>query len=347
MMTEISVVNWNVVSINMKIKFLHKTNGHDYRIQHLFETLSLKNDVEYIELIDDLNQTDDILFFESRHELTDDVKFKILNFKGKVIFYSVGDGCEIPPYIIKNEIFDKISVWVSLLRNPNLPREILDKMVLIPRWTIPYIDTTDINYDTKINKIVFIGRTTGAYHLNGKNWRIECLNKIYNNKKLNDNFDGWIVDDKILDTTEQYSEYNKNFKFVKKNEYISEKVWIEKLKSHTLSLCIPGHSILGYRHPQSMATMATMIGNFDLTKDPYPYMFSDKMVDMSYVIKNDLSDLENVFVEALDNTFKTKEYALKAYDFYKTYYEVKKNNTYQDLIWYLIKNNFQKLNIDI
>lgn len=337
--------NWG--QINMKnIKIFHWTNGHDYRIQHLVKTLSKTNNVCYIDSIYDINNNDDILFLESRHKLNDVIVNKILSFKGKTILYTVDDGCYITVEDF-DRILHKIDGWLSLLKNSKVGTLLSDKLILIPRYTIPYINIDDVKLETKINKIVFIGRTTGTYKLNGKNWRIESLNKIYESEFLRNNFDGWIINDKIIDVEYQKDEYNKTFKFVRTDENISEINWIEKLKTHTLSLCVPGHTALGYRHPQSMACMATMVGNFDLSNDIYPFMFSDKLKNISYTVKNDLSDFTEVLEESLNNREKTKEYALKAFEVYKDYYEVNPDNTYKSHIWKLIVENFNQLNIDV
>ena len=290
------------------INILHHFNGHDYRIQHLIDTLKIDNRVNYIGNIDDISCGVDVILleFDDTIIISQYTIDKLLKFKGKLLFYTVDDGCSIQPNRLPPELISRIDGWITYFKRSELPDCILDKTILIPRYTIPYTDTTNIQYDSKINKIVFIGRTTGNYWLNGKNWRIECLNRIYSNRFLRDRFDGWIVDDSIIDVSTQYSAYNNTFKFVQKNNFMSEYDWINKLKSNTLSLCIPGHTKFGYRHPQSMATMATMIGNFDLTNDPYPFMFSDKLVNMSYTIKPDLSDLECIFEYALKTPEKTK-----------------------------------------
>ena len=330
------------------IKIFHCIDKYisDYRIQHLVNTLSKTNNVSYVNSIDDVSNIDDILFLESEHRLNDATLNKVLLFKGKIILYTVNDECTVFINHL-DKISCRIDGWMTFLKPPSICKLLLDKLVLIPRYTIPYINTSDINLETKINRIVFVGHTTGFYLMNGKNWRIESLNKIYENEFLKENFDGWIVNDRIIDVGYQKDEYNKTFKFVEKDKHLLEADWIKKLKTHTLSLCIPGHTALGYRHPQSMACMATMVGNFDLSVDPYPYMFSDKLKNISYTVKNDLSDFTEVLEESLSNREKTKEYALKAFEVYKDYYEVNPDNTYKSHIWKLIVENFNQLNIDV
>ena len=103
------------------------------------------------------------------------------------------------------------------------------------------------------------------------------------------------------------------FKFVKKGSYLSEQEWYDKLKTSTLSLCIPGHTKLGYRHAQSMVFKSTMLANFDLENDPYPYLFSEKLKNISYTVNSDLSNFIEVCKEALNNKEKTTSNLIKFY----------------------------------
>jgi hypothetical protein len=174
---------------------------------------------------------------------------------------------------------------------------------------------------------------------------MECLDKIWNNSFLKENFDGWVVNDYALDVINQNVEYDKTFKFVRKNKYLLPDEWLHKLKTHTLSLCPPGHTNLGYRHYLSMACKTTMVANFNLELDPYPWLFSDKLKDISYTVKEDLSNFDEVCCEALTNREKSKEYAMKAYDVYKTYFELTPENTYQTHVWDIVRNNMRRVDV--
>lgn len=361
----------------MKIALLQNIDSMEYRLQHFLNTLKLKNEVVYVKNIEDIhNNNFDILLMDYYHPndiggveqmcfRINNFKEDLLKFKGKIIFYSLDDGQATYINDVDFEILNRIDAWIVYMKHVgylNIAPEkykdaVFNKFIKIPRYTIPYTKCDDILYENKKNKIVFVGRTTGNYWFYGKNWRVECLNKIWENQFLKEHFDGWIVDDSIIDVPHQNEEYNKTFKYVKKNVFISEKDWFDMLKNNTISLCIPGHTKLGYRHLQSMAFKSTMLANFNLEYDEFNYMFSDKLRGISYEINEGLKHLGgpgewpdlNKFVElceeSLKNTEKTKQYAYAAYDVYKTYFELTKENTYQNHIWKIIKDEFAILNI--
>jgi hypothetical protein len=106
-----------------------------------------------------------------------------------------------------------------------------------------------------------------------------------------------------------------------------------------------------------MAFKSTMLANFNLEYDEFNYMFSDKLRGISYELDENLKHLGgpgewpdlNKFVEiceeALNNREKTKQYAYDAYDVYKKYFELTKENTYQSHVWKIIKEELGNLNI--
>lgn len=348
----------------MNIAWLKNMEGISYRIQHFINTLKENHSISEISKIEEINLTNyDVVlidYFSARSndphkEMCDRInsfKYDLLKFKGKIIFYTMDDGQAMYNNELDFEIVNRIDAWIVYMIHegfinscPKHAAVLRNKLVRIPRYTLPYVKSDDVVYENKENKIVFIGKTTGNYWFDGKNWRIEALNKIYDDEYLKNNFDGWLVDDHIIDVPYQNEEYNKTFKFVKKGNYLSEQDWYNKLKNSTLSLCIPGHTKLGYRHPQSMVFKSTMLANFDLENDPYSYLFSEKLKNISYTVNNDLSNFVEVCKEALNNREKTKKYALDAYDIYKTYFEPTEKNTYQDHVWSIIKDQFKNINI--
>lgn len=362
-----NVENYLDTTLNarLNIALLQNHTGHYYRIQHLINTLKIKNNVVEIKKIEDIHRESfDALLIEYYSSYTSNVhkemcermnsyKEDVMKFKGKIILYNVDDGQGTHISELDIDIAYRIDAWVVYMKhdrflNSNLLIEniISNKLVLIPRYTLPYVNSSDVIYENKQNKIVFIGNTTGNYWFNGKNWRVECLNRIWDNKFLREHFDGWLVNDHIIDVSHQDEDYNKTFKFVKKNYYLPEADWYNKLKNNTVSLCIPGHTKYGYRHPQSMTFKSTMLANFDLELDPYPWLFSDKLKDISYVVKDDLSNFNEICEESVLDREKTKMYAYNAYDVYKTYLEPTIQDTYQAHVWSIVKEQFENLNIN-
>lgn len=336
--------------------------GMDYRIQHFINTIKKTHTVYEIDNIKLINfsRYDMVLidYFSANSsdvhkEMCDRInsfKDDLLKFKGKVVLYSLDDGQAIYNNEVNFELINRIDAWIVYMIHEGFlnacpkHKDILKKkLIRIPRYTLPYVKSDDVVYDDKENKIVFIGKTTGNYWFDGKNWRIETLKKIWENEFLKTHFDGWLVDDHIIDVNTQDEEYNKTFKFVRNGVYLSQEDWYKKLRSSTLSLCIPGHTKYGYRHPQSMTFKSTMLANFDFENDLYPWLFSDKFKDISYTVKPDLSNFIEICEEALLNKEKTKNYAFAAYDVYKQYLEPTVENTYQSQVWLVIKEQFNNL----
>lgn len=350
----------------MKVALLQNSDSIIYRFQHFINTLKEKHSVVNISSINQINKENfDLILIDYFVKSIDDphgamckrmnsFKDELLKFKGKVIFYSLDDGQAIYHNLLDWEIVNRVDAWVVYMINmgflnlePKHAEVLKNKFVLIPRYTIPHIKCDDVVYENKQNKIVFIGNTTGNYWFDGKNWRVECLKRIWDTPFLKEHFDGWLVNDHIIDVQQQDIEYNKTFKFVQKGKYLSEHDWLKKLRYNTLSLALPGHTRYTYRHPQSMALKSTMIANFDLEKDPYIWLFSDKFKDISYTVKDNLSNFVEICEESLINKDKTKSYAYAAYDVYKTYFEVTVKNTFQSHIWKLIIDQFKNVGVEL
>jgi hypothetical protein len=347
----------------MKIAFLPNDESVIYRIQHLLNTISEKHSIVRIKNINEVNKDKfDILIMDyycpsnvvsSMCLRLNSFKEQLLKFKGKLVLFSLDDGQAIYTNELDVELIDRVNAWIVYMIHtdylniaPKINRELLtNKFIKIPRYTIPYVKCDDVVYEHKENKIVFVGRTTGNYWFNNKNWRVESLNKIWNNSILKSHFDGWLVDDVIIDVDKQDEEYNKTFKFVKKGMYISEHEWQHKLKCSTLSLCLPGHTKFAYRHPQSMAFKSTMLANFDFENDPYPWLFSEKLKDISYTVKSDLSNFDEICEEALLNREKSKQYALNSYDVYKNYFELTEKNAFKPHIYDIVTQQFNNAGI--
>ena len=296
----------------------------------------------------------EIIFINFQHY--DEVnlyKEKLLSFRGLIIFVCINDSSNFNYENIDEEILAKVSCWLtfqineeSFNKKPYYHENNKDKIILIPRFTYNHIyNIDDINYNDKINKIVFVGRSSGGYLFNGKNYRVEALKKIYNNSFLRNNFSGVLCDNEIIDSDIQNEEYNKTFVYNDINYFLTSQQWQEMLTKHTLNLGVMGHTKLGFRNIISLATKNVMVGTFEMTKDPYKWLFSEYFTDISYNVKEDFSDFEKVCEEALNSPEKTKEYALRGFDVYKTFYELTEANTYRESIWEIVEEKINNLGI--
>ena len=338
----------------VKVLFVRQYPEKD-RIYDFLTTLKSK-DIDLYEhhnLDDvDFNFFDFIIFDYREPSYVNTFEWEILNFKGKMVFTVLSDSGDFEYEELLDTILDRIDCWILLQANEKSFEKrnynYKNKYVLIPRFTHQNIENHLIEpeYNKKINKIVFIGRSTGGYSFNGKNYRVEGLKKIYNNSYLRNNFWGVLSDDEIIDTDYQDIEYNKTFVYSNKDFWLTPSQWHEMLFANTLNLAITGHTKFGYRHPVSLATKNVMVGTFDFTNDPYKWLFSEHFNDISYQVKEDFSDFEEVLIEALNNRERTKHYAFKGYYLYKKYYELNPDNSYKDHIWKIVEEQFNKIGIE-
>jgi len=338
----------------MKALFVKQTPEKD-RIYDFIITLNSRgvSTFEHHNLDDIDWEFFDIIIFDYRvPTYINKFEKELLNFKGKLFLSILSDSSSFEYEELKDTILERVNCWVLLQANEESFNKrnynYKDKYVLIPRFTHQNIDSSIIepDYNNKINKIVFIGRSTGGYSFNGKNYRVEGLKRIYNNSFLKNNFWGVLCDDKILDSDYQDIEYNKTFVYSDKEFWLNTEQWHTLLYKNTLNLAITGHTKFGYRHPVSLATKNVMVGTFDFTNDPYKWLFSEHFKDISYQVKEDFSDFEDVLTEAINNRERTKEYAYRGYELYKDYYELNPDNSYKDHIWKIVEDQFNKIGIE-
>jgi len=274
----------------------------------------------------------------------------LTKYSGKLIFYSLDDGGNTWINGVFSSIMNKVDAWASFVRRTDDNcfydhNTMNNKILLLPRY---YVDYRPLPTYKKINRSVFIGRTTGAVAFGGKNWRVEGLKKIKKNSFLNDRFVGGVVDDVIIDIgIEQRKHYDHTFNEVVVPR-ISHAEWIKWLDTSQIAINFPGHTRWSYRQPESLRSKCTVL-SFKLNNvpDPGKWMFDDIFKDEFYWIEDDMSNFESLLEYALIHENESKEKAELGYKLYQKYFELTPDGDYNKETKEELRKQFELLNIKL
>lgn len=277
-------------------------------------------------------------------------KEMFLNFKGKLYFFILDDGCASYINGLDEEIFTRLDGWLCLMKRTDTDvfynQKYDHKYCLMPRYVVR-INEPKISFLHKQNNLFFYGRTSGANSFNGKNKRVESLKIIQKNEFLSQHFLGGTLDDTIIELGDnQDIEYNKSIPYVYKDQWYTFDQFLKKINENKLSLCIPGNSNLGTRTYSTLGVGSTMICP-NLLKDPVEWFFSEKLKDCFYEIKDDLTDLENVCEYALKHESESEKIAEYGYEIFMKYFQLDVDNTYNSMVWEHLKCNLKKINFPV
>jgi len=288
----------------------------------------------------------------------------IETFKGKLIFYDLNDAglgpvksrINLKPY---PSLFDAAHGIVVHTINFQLSSAKRKKTILIPRFlTAPrkeklrdtprkIINGTLISGDSgaalqRKNKIVFRGSNSnpggrrGAYSLPPLRTEIVKLLESYNY--------GW-MDVKLTDQGKRNRELFDGY-FVNKH-YLSFGKWINLLEESSICLALPGATTWTYRHVEAMSCGTAIISQkFEKPFDD-DWMYRDKVLDLFFYFKSDLSDLIDVCKYCISNPEICAERAKRGYEIYKEYFELTPEHTFKDNVWRDIRSQFLAIGINI
>ena len=289
----------------------------------------------------------------------------IETFKGKLIFYDLNDAGLEPVFSRINlkphpSLFDAAHGIVVLTRNYKLSPDKRKKTILIPRFlTAPrkerqkagprkIINGTLMHGDSgavlqRKNKIVFRGSNSnpggkdGAYSLPRLRTEIVKLLEGYN-------YD-WI-DVKLTDQGKRDRELFDSGYFVNKH-YLDFNKWISLLEESLICLALPAAITWTYRHVEAMSCGTAIISQ--KFEKPYDddWMYRDKVLDLFFYFKSDLSDLIDVCKYCINNPEVCIERGKRGYEIYKEYFELTPEHTFKDNVWRDIRSQFLDIGINI
>jgi len=259
---------------------------------------------------------------------------ELSKYKGQLILTSLGDwssfntnmnGRGLPDDVInKAKAFAKIQ-WT---KNPNDydPRIYAKRMTMQPFLIGGLPKPSDI----KKSCVLFYGLPTGDLKTEN-NLRINACRLLYD-KPI---FRGGIVG--------QEPGAERDISGVETGR-VPRPMYLRMINNSLVSLCLPGNSVLTYRHFESMGLKSCII---TCSLDDFQWM--NKLVaGRDYLeIKPDLSNLEEVCDIAMKNIDETKSIAENAYGLYQSYYRLMDDGGMTENMWSDISSQFKALGIDL
>lgn len=279
----------------------------------------------------------------------DNFKKLISTFSGKLCLCVHGDG------VLYSQIFkqldflkDRFSCYIAN-KHTSISNLITDKVILHPNYVIVPPSTQPSSL--KAPYVYFKGSLTGGQKFGiNKNHRLEAYKKICNDTHTNYKFD-------IFCTKEQQNTYNykallqeeSNIPIIKnlsENILVSKNLYYHELSNASASLCLPGNSLLCYRHIESFA-LKTLALSVPFSYETDYWLYKDYLDECCLSIAWDLSNLIEVCNEAIYNQKKYVDIINHAFDYYNFFYRLNSGNVYQQHIWNAMNQKLQCYNLDI
>jgi hypothetical protein len=268
------------------------------------------------------------------HKIDDATIEELIQFRGQIMLVSLGDW----------------SSFNTQMEGKGLPDEVIDKVVAFAKiqWTLEITD-----YDPRIigKQIImqpflisglpepmtskkpiasFYGLPTGDLETE-KNLRIRAC-RILKNKSW---FQGGIVG--------QEPGAQRNISGVEIG-HRPRPFYLNSINQSLVSLCMPGNSILTYRHFESMG-MKSCVVSCCLNQ----FRWLNRMVPGQHYldILPDLSNLLDVCEQAISDKKTTLQIAQKGYDLYQAYYRLLPDGSMTDAMWADITQQWKQMGIQI
>lgn len=262
----------------------------------------------------------------------DILKMNILKFKGKICLFSLDDACaHILNELLPLEIIERIDGWMtSIIYSCTInsyTENIINKLILCPRYIIPYRKYVDC---PKKNNLFFYGRPTSQI-------RIDAIKKLKFGK-LKDRFIGGIIGGSEYDKLNPYNPDEIGIQWIPPSQLF------EINCNNMFALCLPGHTVWTYRHLDAMQGKCAII-SVNMNNDAGSWLYQDKIKDNFFYIKPDLSNLEDVYIDCVNNIDESRKRAEESHNIYKKYFEMNEDKTFNSFVWSELKESFAHKNI--
>ena len=328
----------------MRIYFSLSNNGL-YRMNHFVNTLKvlgkeiiILNDISSqqfsysdIWFVDIENRGDRYAFFESNEKI-------FLDFHGKLIFYSLDDlGENIRHIFINKNLLERIDCFVLGNLHPSYALfEIYDKSVLIPRFISEYREWYDNFNIVRDRNIIFYGMASSII-------RIKAMEIL---KSFGNSFIGDITTNRHMEEIRN-NHYKGNFWNIDEVEYFSPENYTKLLTTSLVSFCPPGNTNWTYRHIESMAAGCSIIScNLSQSCD-WDFLYKNEVEQLFFYIDNNLKNLKEICEYCLDNYDICIEKGREGYEVYQKYFSLTRKQTYNDLVWENVMNQFFRLGVNL
>lgn len=267
-------------------------------------------------------------------DIPDSIIDEVLEFHGKIILTSLGDwhtfNLTMNNYSLPSEIVDRASAFAKIQWSPNqsiYDKRIINKQIIIQPFLIGGLPKPS---DNKKQRIVFYGLPTGEPETD-QNLRIRACHILKNQPW----FDGGIVG--------QEPGIARNISGIEIG-HRPRNVYLNAINQSTTSLCMPGNSILTYRHFESLGMKCAVI-TCCLDK----YVWLNRMVPGEHYFKvnDDLSNLLDMCEWIIGQPNIVNEVAQNGYSLYQQYYRLNPDNSMTDEMWQDIQYQFKQLGINL
>lgn len=268
------------------------------------------------------------------HKIDDKTIEELIAFRGQIMLVSLGDwssfntsrdGRGLPDAVIDKAVaFAKIQ-WTNDIDDYE-PR-IAGKQVVMQPFLVGGINEPSEN---KKPIISFYGLPTGDLDTE-KNLRIRACRML----KGKPWFDGGIVG--------QEPGAKRDISGIEIG-HRPRLFYLNSINRSLLSLCMPGNSVLTYRHFESMGMKSCII-----TCCLNQFRWLNKMIPGEHYIdvKPDLSNLIEVCEQALDNISDTQQIAQNGYRLYNEYYRLMPDGSMTDAMWNDIVQQWRRVGVRI
>lgn len=268
------------------------------------------------------------------HKIDNATIEELIKFRGQIMLVSLGDwssfnthmeGRGLPDEIINKAIaFAKIQ-WTSEITDYD-PR-IIGKQIIMQPFLIGGLPEPVIN---KKSIASFYGLPTGDLETE-KNLRIRACHMLKNKPW----FQGGIVG--------QEPGAQRDIAGIETG-LRPRSFYLNSINRSLLSLCMPGNSVLTYRHFESMGMQSCIV-----TCCLNQFKWLNRMIPGEHYldIMPDLSNLTDVCEQALNDQETTLRIAKNGYDLYNEYYRLRPDNGMTDAMWVDILDQWRHVGIQI
>jgi len=266
------------------------------------------------------------------HKIDDETIEELLEFQGQIMLVSLGDWSSFNTRMygrgLPDEIIDKTTAFAKIqwtLNDSDYDPRIIGKQVIMQPFLIGGLKKLSPN---KKPIVSFYGLPTGDLETE-KNLRIKACRIL----KWKQWFHGGIVG--------QEPGAQRDISGIETG-HRPRSFYLNSINDSLLSLCMPGNSVLTYRHFESMGMQSCII---TCCLDQFRWL--NRMIpgEHYFDVLPDLSNLVEICEQALNDKKTTLRIAKNGYDLYNEYYRLQLDGSMTDVMWVDILNQWRQVGI--
>jgi len=282
------------------------------------------------------NADADIWFVDCMHphKIDDETIEKLMTFNGQIILMSLGDWSSFNTQMegrgLPDEIVDKATAFAKIQWTHDISdydHRIAGKQITMQPFLV---DGLKEPLDNKKPMVSFYGLPTGNLKTE-YNLRIQSCRKL----KGKDWFCGGIIG--------QEPGAHRDISGVETGSR-PRPFYLSSINKSLVSLCMPGNSVLTYRHFESLGMRSCVVS---CCLNDFKWL--NRMIPGEHYLEvsKDLSDLVDVCNYAITHEDDTLQIAKNGYDLYKEYYQLLPDGGMTEAMWNDIAKQMNMLGIDL